>query len=383
MRAVFASGADLAAAAKWAAQAIPGRPSQPHLAAMAAEETPTGIRFTGTDSETVTASYDCPANVDPWDGPVMLPGAWFAAIAGRLPKNSPVVLEIRDGDDEVRLTCGRVEVKITTLPHDQLAGMPLPSGEYATVAADLLAAGVAATAGVALRDPGRPALCCVRLHVEGGTAELIATDLSRAAYVTFPAPGPGGDPLLIPATVLGGAVKAIPGEGEVTITAGDGQVGLTCGPRSLVLRIFGGKDMPSGVGLFRHPDENRGTIAVDAGELREAVARAAEVRYRPSDSVTLEFGPDGIGVRAASDGFGLQAVSDLVTGQWVGEPLGIYVNPGYLTDALAGLRQVRIGAAQTRPSLPPAIIVTGLDDGGWKEHHAVQPIQIPAAVKAA
>ena len=128
--------------------------------------------------------------------------------------------------DEARISSGRSQFSVRTLPVDDFPHLDEPSGNQVSVAADQLASGLKQVVLAASSDDARPILTGVLMTAEEGGLRLVATDSYRLAVRDLPdATVLGeGQKVLVPSRALGELVRVLGHAKEVNVRLGERDV---------------------------------------------------------------------------------------------------------------------------------------------------------------
>jgi DNA polymerase III subunit beta len=207
------------------------------------------------------------------------------------------------------------------------------------------------------RDDTLPMLTGIRIEIDGSTLTLAATDRFRLAVREFtwePGESAGGGEsgevaLLAPAKTLAEAAKTLTSSGsriELALARGDGLLGLAGGGRRSTTRLLDA-EFPRYRQLL--PKEHTSAAVLEIAPLVEAIKRVSLVAERGTQ-VRLEFADDTLRLTAGGDDEG--SAEEEISCRFVGEPLTIAFNPGYLLDGLSALGAEHAHLSFTTPSRP-------------------------------
>lgn len=374
---------EFADAVAWVARSLPSRPPVPVLGGvLLAADADAGLTVSGFDYE-VSAQVGVSAEIaDP--GRVLVSGRLLADITRSLP---PKPVDVTVDGTRVQIVCGSARFSLPTMPvqdYPQLPAMPASSG---ILPGDTFAEAVAQVTVAAGRDDTLPMLTGVRVEIDGSTVVLAATDRFRLAVREFqwqpeasgapdakgatrndpasndpaagPAPAGSGMAVLVPARTLAESGKTLSGAGDVQLAlgslstgAGDGLMGLSGAGRRTTTRLLDAQ-FPK----FRQllPAEHTAVAHVSVPTLIESIKRVSLMAERGAQ-VRLEFtgGPDGL-LRLSAGGDDEGKAEEELAAEFVGDPLTIAFNPGYLLDGLSVLRSDHVSMGFTTPSRPAVL----------------------------
>jgi DNA polymerase-3 subunit beta len=352
---------DFADAVAWVARNLPSRPTAPVLAGVLLTGTDEGLTISGFDYE-VSAEVHVPAEIAS-PGTVLVSGRLLSDITRALPAK-PVEVSV-DGT-RVELTCGSSRFSLPTMAVEDYPTLPALPEETGVVSTDLFSEAIGQVAVAAGKDDTLPMLTGIRVEISGEAVVLAATDRFRLAVreLTWSTAGAGTEAaVLVPAKTLAEAAKTGTNGTDVHLALGagaavgkEGLLGIRSDGKRSTTRLLDA-EFPK----FRQllPDEHTAMAVVGVAELTEAIKRVALVADRGAQ-VRMEFGDGSLRLSASADNVG-RAEEDLAV-DFVGEPLTIAFNPGYLTDGLGSLHSDKVLFGFTTPSRPAVLRPFGADD---------------------
>ena len=354
-----------AEAVAWAARTLPARPTDPVLAGVRITASGDGVQIAAFDGE-VSGQVDISAEVT-CAGTVLVSGRLLSEITRLLPAQ-PVDLACDSG--RLVLTCGSGRYLLPLMPADVYPELPCPPESTGVVPAEVFTEAVGQVAVAAGRDDMMTMLSGIRVEISGAKVVLVATDRFRLA-VREVQWTPGVSDLTtevsVPAKALAEAAKRLIPGSEVTLALGDGKdpspqriLGMHCEARRSTYRLLD-TDFPKYRKLL--PVEYSAMATLSVGDLTEAIKRVALVAVRGAQQVLLEFTSDGaLHLSAAGGDDGGQA-DEYLPVDFVGEPLTISFNSGYLTDGLTALHSEKVTFGFTSP-VRPAVLRAGAGTAG-------------------
>lgn len=321
------SGADLNAAAAWAARIAPGRPAVPVLGGLLVDATSDQVSINAFDYETAGTVIVDAMVTDP--GAFVVSARLLAAIAKATVKNPNVAVTVEG--DVARVRSGRSEWSLPTMAADEFPGLPElgePVGEV-DAAALRHALGRVLPARDASGDHATAALAGVKVDGDDAGLTLVATDRYRVAVAGLDWKPTGDAPVdaLVPADLLDAAGRAS-GSDTITVFCGDSTFGLATDTHRIIGRQLAAK-YPDLSRFMPTPGEHY--AVADVEDLARAVDEAM-VMLDKEPTIRLAFGADSVKVSAAGEGRSAEAVATVHA--LVGDPLEIWVNAGYLRTAL-------------------------------------------------
>ncbi len=354
---------DFADSVAWVARSLPSRPPVPVLGGVLLGADEQGLTVSGFDYE-VSAQVRVSAEVTT-TGQVLVSGKLLADITRALP-NKPVDVTL-DGT-RVLITCGSAKFSLPTMPVEDYPQLPTLPQRTGSVPVDLFSEAVGQVAVAAGKDDTLPMLTGIRVEIEGTDVVLAATDRFRLAVRKLewmPLAGETSAAVLVPAKTLSESAKTLGGNTlspvELALGSGasvgtDGMLGIVADGRRTTTRLLDA-EFPK----FRQllPAEHTAMATVEVAPLIEAIKRVALVAERGAQ-VRLEFDEDGLLLSAGGDDAG--RAEEALPADFLGEPLTIAFNPGYLIDGLSSLHSDRVSFGFTTPSRPAVLRPAGEDE---------------------
>lgn len=338
-----------------------------------------GLRVTAYDGEVRLAGYDYEASTTVTlpmavaeAGEILLPGRVFADILRSLPAG-PV--EIRTAGSKVEIVAESIDFGLPTLPLDDYPLLPDAPPTIGTVNAEAFGRAAARMSKVALREDTLPMLSGTLLEFGTDRVTLGATDRYRIALAEVPWHGSASDlptQTAVPARMLSDTVKGLDSKAELTIglrAEEETLFGLADEERSTTMRVLDGKYPALRSKL---PEQFRGTVTVDAEELRAALRRLCIVADHFA-AVVLTIGPDELVVAAAGDvdTRGRQRLPCRLDG----EGTTTAFNAGYLLDGLDALDTANARLAFDE-GIRPALLTGDEDEPAFR--YVVLPRRLPS-----
>lgn len=347
-RAITVNRAALAQAVTFAAQAIPGRPSNPQQATLALrpEVGPSGDKVLWV----VGGNYDTQLEAEvpaAWgdDAPIVVPGR---LVAEWLKSERGDVVEIAPEGGSVVLK-GRRTLTVPAAQVDAHERMHRDPNGTRTVAVDLdrdlLLDGLKRVGGTVSHDEMQPAFIGVHMTAAEDGLALVTTDRYKMSRVDVG----------VPAGVVDAEFEALPTHRELVSL-----LGQMPGPTVSLVReggvlwVFSGNtsariavieaEYPQIGHIFQM--ERPASTIIDAAALRAELQAAGQLIRLSTTSrtakVRLTSGEDGLDVQVVDDSLG----STGVPVPYEGDPLDVDVDPAHLLgalDAVGPVEQVTIG----------------------------------------
>ncbi len=351
---------DFADSVAWVARSLPSRPPVPVLGGVLLAAGGDGLTISGFDYE-VSAQMRIAAEVAD-DGDVLVSGKLLADITRSLP-SKPVDVHV-DGT-RVFITCGSAKFSLPTMPVEDYPQLPELPQHTGSLPVDVFAEAVGQVAVAAGKDDTLPMLTGIRVEIDGTKVVLAATDRFRLAVRHLewePTKADIAAAVLIPAKTLSESAKTLtsPSDKPVELSLGsgsavgsDGLLGIVSDGRRTTTRLLDA-EFPK----FRQllPKEHTSVATLEVAPLVDAIKRVALVAERGAQ-VRLEFSDDGLLLSAGGDDAG--RAEEALDAEFLGEPLTIAFNPGYLTEGLASLHTDRVSFGFTTSSRPAVLRPAG------------------------
>lgn len=250
---------------------------------------------------------------------------------------------------------------MTLEDYPALPSVPAATG---TIDPQLFTEAIGQVAVAAGRDETLPMLTGIRMETEGNMVTMAATDRFRLAVRTFEwnQIPEGNAELLIPAKTLADTARSLDaGSSEpVTLAFGDGSdgravgadglLGILADPRRTTTRLLDA-EFPKFRPLL--PKQHSSLASVRIDPLREAIRRVSLVADRGAQ-IRMDFSEGQVVLSAHGDEAG--RAEEVLECAFVGEPLLIAFNPGYLSDGLSAIHTDRVVMGFTQPSRPAVLI---------------------------
>ncbi|MFD8880316.1 DNA polymerase III subunit beta [Corynebacterium xerosis] len=350
---------DLADAVAWVARSLPTRPTQPILRGMVFVAGDEGLEIAGYDYE-VSTQIRIAAEISE-TGRFAVNGKLVSDIVSKLP-NKPIDMHY-DGT-KVLVTCGKSRFELPAMTLEDYPALPSVPAATGTIDPQLFTEAIGQVAVAAGRDETLPMLTGIRMETEGNMVTMAATDRFRLAVRTFEwnQIPEGNAELLIPAKTLADTARSLDaGSSEpVTLAFGDGSdgravgadglLGILADPRRTTTRLLDA-EFPKFRPLL--PKQHSSLASVRIDPLREAIRRVSLVADRGAQ-IRMDFSEGQVVLSAHGDEAG--RAEEVLECAFVGEPLLIAFNPGYLSDGLSAIHTDRVVMGFTQPSRPAVLI---------------------------
>lgn len=343
----------LADSARQAFRRLPNNPLNPVLAGLLIEADTEQTSLSGFDLETGTRAALHADLLEP--GEVLVSGRLLADVTAALPAG-PV--DVVADEREVTITAPGTTFTLPTMNRGDYPALPVPPGVAGSIDGDLFAEKVAHAATVAMSPKeavgSRVHFGGVHVATDGPVFTVEASDGYRIARHTLdwqPDTEAAGE-LLIPAADFATTVKQTAG-GKVQLgfpSADGGVASIASDTLTVTSRTIASEYAD----LDRHfpaVEAATGSVVFDAGELAEAIKRAALVNDGEGKSIQVAFDGGHATVRGGHGGPSGSSRVDCRSEDLDG--FSIAYNPGYLASLLAPIDgQVRLWfTTPTKPAL--------------------------------
>lgn len=303
------------------------------------------------------------------DGAITVPSKKLIEIVRALPDAGEVTVKLSAG--KVAITCGKGRYTLATLPATEFPeAMKVEGAQAIRVEAKVLRRVMDRVSVAMAKGDVRTYLNGMLLKATGAKLECVASDGHRLAVgeVDLPQRVSADYSAIVPRKGIAEIISLLPQDDtEVTIEAGTGQVRVAVGDTTLTTRLVSGA-FPDFERVI--PTGFAGSLSVSAGELREAVRRAALLAEAKYNTLRLSFTQDGIRLHTKAEGQG--SANEDVAAETTVPTMEFGINHHYLADALDGFvgDTARISVRDASTSL----LVTGAGDTSIR--HVVMPMRI-------
>lgn len=282
------------------------------------------------------------------DGVAVVPAKLLADITRAL---QPGAVTVEVVDDEARITSGRSQFAVRTIPAQEFPQLPEPAERSVSLDATALADALRQVVSAASNDESRPILTGVLLAAEGDGLRLVATDSYRLAVRDLPGTSvlEEGQQVLVPSNALKELSRLLTGAEAVTLRLGERDVAFEVGDVRVTSRLIEG-DFPNYRGLIPASQPNQLRVGREA--LLEALRRV-RLLAREATPVRLVMSDESLELLAITQDVG-QAREEL-DAKYAGNELTVAFNPEYL---IAGI-EVTPGdeiTLETIDALKPALV---------------------------
>lgn len=282
------------------------------------------------------------------DGTAVVPASLGAEIMRSLDSGQ---VQIEVNEEGFRVSSGRSDFSLKTLPADEFPNLEEPGGESVTLEVENFAAALEQVVKAASIDDSRPILTGVLLAAESEGLRLVATDSYRMAVRDLPGTEILGrdQTVLIPSRALDVVHRLLGNAEHLSIQLGERDAGFAVNDVRIITRLIEG-EFPNYRGLI--PDSHPNSLIVNREALLFAVQRVS-LLAKDATPVRLVMTGDGLELIAISQDVG--QAHESVDATYTGDDLTVAFNPEYLLDGLTVSPgdEVRL---DTMDALKPAIL---------------------------
>ena len=274
----------------------------------------------------------------------------------RLLPDPSVVLEHRQEEGMVLLTCGSAQYRLHTFSVDDFPRLPDVGGETFTVARDTFLETVARVSRASSRDESRPVLTGILVRFDGGRLVMAATDSYRLAVKETPVAGTLPElEAIIPARALQELVRVGAGADEIQLGMLENHVVFGTDGAWLTTRRIDGQ-FPNYRQLL--PEQFEHELELPREELLDVVRRVSLMAQRNSP-LRLRFAEGELTVSAQTQDVG--EARESIPAAFAADAMEIGFNAEFLRD---GLESVVTDAVRLKLISPlrPAVLEGEGDD---------------------
>jgi len=329
-----------------AQRATSSRATLPVLSGLRLALTGDELRLTGSDLDLTITTEVKVSGED--DGVAVLPAKIAVDVVRSL---EPGAVEVATDGDAARISGGRSNFRLHSIPADEFPNLVEPTGEKVVIPAAALADGLRQVVRSASRDESRPILTGVLLAAEGQGLRMVSTDSYRLSVRDLPGTTAlrEDQTVLVPSKALDELSRVLHGDEEVTLVLGERDASFQVGSFHLTTRLIEG-EFPNYRGLIPTSPSNR--LVIDRQALLEAVRRV-RLMARENSPVRLAMSPGSLELRAVTLDVG--EATEQLDASYEGEELTVAFNPEYLVDGLEVTPGDEI-SLETLDALKPALI---------------------------
>jgi len=345
------SQADLNAALRTIARAIPTRATHPILTGVLLTASDGSLQLTGYDLDlgietTITAATDTP-------GSTVVPYRLLSDIVSRLDGADAITLAV-DGA-RVTLTAAAGSYSLSVATADDYPDLPVVT-TTANALVDLTAA-LGAVLPACSTDAAKQLLTGVHITADGTTLRLEATDGHRLCIRTMRSDLP-----VIDCTIPSRTLQLVRQPVAIAIDKAHASLTLPDGTR-IISRILDGT-YPNAAALV--PSSFKASLAADRSQLLHALERVAVIADQHNSVVKLEASSKAIKVSAeAETNSGVESIAA------TGKLPTLAANVHYLIDGLKAFDDDTITINANEPTTP--LVMAGADAS---QTYLVMPVQV-------
>ena len=264
-------------------------------------------------------------------------------------------IDVEVSGDEAKISGGRSQFAVRTLPVDDFPSIADPTGDQVSVATVDLTAGLKQVVRAASGDDARPILTGVLMSAEDGGLRLVATDSYRLAVRDLPDATvlSEGQKVLVPSRALDELTRVLGDSDEVTVCLGEREVSFDVviedGSVQVTTRLIEG-EFPNYRQLIPSSYPNQLTIGREP--LLEAVRRV-KLMARDTTPLRITQKSDCVELMAVTQDVG-QAHEE-VDAHYNGDELTVAFNPDYLIQGLEAAPGDEV-VLETLDALKPAVL---------------------------
>jgi len=320
----------------------------PVLSGVRVEVQGNDMRLTGSDLDLTIQVTTTVAGAG--DGVTVVPSRLASDIVRAL---EPGAVDVEVDDDEARISSGRSQFALRTLPADDFPRLVDPPEQAVTLDAKDFADALRQVVRAASSDDARPILTGVLMAAEETGLRLVATDSYRLAVRDLPGTTvlSEGQKVLVPSKALGELARVL-GSGDahsVTLRLGERDATFEVGTVRLTTRLIEG-EFPNYRQLIPSSYPNRLTVGREP--LLDAVRRV-KLMAREATPLRIVMRPDGLELLAVTQDVG-QAHEEL-DAKYEGAELTVAFNPEFLIDGIEATTGDEV-SLETTDALKPATV---------------------------
>lgn len=304
-----------------AGRAVTPRASLPVLSGLRLTLEGDQLSVTGSDLE-LTISVRAAVSGS-GDGVAVVPAKLLSDITRALP---PGAVTVEIVDDEARISSGRSQFAVRTIPAQTYPQLPEPAERSVALDAAALSDALRQVVSAASNDENRAVLTGVLVAAEGDGLRLVATDSYRLAVCDLPGASAldEGQQVVVPSTALKELARILSSAETVTLRLGERDVSFDVGDVRVTSRLIDG-EFPNYRGLI--PASQPNTLRVGRDALLEALRRV-RLLAREAAPVRLVMSGDTLELVAITQDVG--RAREEIDAHYTGAELTVAFNPDYL-----------------------------------------------------
>ena len=275
----------------------------------------------------------------------------------------------------VEIVCDRKRYKMVGMSKENFPALPVFPHALAKIPAKVLAAMIAKTVFAISLEESRYTLNGALLLLKPELLVMVATDGHRLALVETEQKLEGLNNevrVLVPKKAmveLQRLAAEAADEDTIEFARDDSHLFFRLGGRLLISRMLTGQ-FPNYEAVL--PRDNTKTIALDRGELNDALRRVSQLADQRSHAVKFAVAKEGVEISASSPEYG--EAKETIEKEYKGEPLSIGFNAQYLLDFLAaapeGPISIELKDEQSAGQMRP------LADEAFRYRYVIMPMRI-------
>lgn len=311
------------------------------------------LSVTGSDLELTITSWIEVAGAS--DGVAVLPAKLAADIVRHF---EPGAIEIDATGERPRVSGGRSEFFLNSMPADEYPSRPEPVGESVTLAAGDLSEGLRQVVKAASSDDSRPVLTGVLMAAEDDGLRLVSTDSYRLAVRDLPGAAVlrAGQQVLVPSRALNEVARVLDDDDSVSLVLSENDVTFELGDLHISTQLIQG-DFPDYRKLI--PSARPQPLVVNRQAFMDALRRV-KLMAAEHTPVRLTMAPDSLVLRTVNTDLG-EAVEEL-DAKYDGEELPVAFNPEYLLHGLEVTPGDEVSLESTDASKPAMLRAVDSDE---------------------
>jgi DNA polymerase-3 subunit beta len=324
----------------------------------------TELHLAATDMElSLRSSLDAQVG---GEGAVVVPGRLLLELARLLPE-SEVVIEHRESEGLVHITCGPTSYRLHTYSAEDFPRLPdVAAAQVHAVDREALLETATRVSRSASRDESRPVLTGILVRFERGKLVMAATDSYRLSVKETPFESAGPElEAIIPARALAELGRIAQSGSELELAVHENQVVFGADGVWLTTRRIDGQ-FPNYKQLI--PEAFEHELTLPRAELLDVVRRTSVMAQRNSP-LRLRFDEGELTVSAQTQEIG--EASESLPVAYTGEPLEIGFNAEFLRDGIESVAADELQLKLISPLRPGLIQAEG--DEFW---YLIMPIRL-------
>lgn len=346
------------------------RSTRPILSNALLESNEDGVAVYATDLEVGLSSH-FKAEVGR-SGSITAPAKKLADIVRLLPEDSDVSIEVME-NHFLKITCGKIEYKLSGTPKEDFPTIPKPSEEDGIeIPAGLLKTMIAQTIYSITTEETRYALNGAQLAFSPGVIRMVTTDAHRLAFVQHPFESYSGNDLeiLVPRKTVSELRTLIDDRlDSVHFSHTDNHLFFKIGQRILDSRTLEGQ-FPSYEKVL--PSDNDKFVVINKSLFAQAIDRVALLSHETSKAIRLALSPGNMLISSSHPEVG--EAKEEIEVDYDGTELNIGFNSKYLSDFLATVTGEEV-VLELKDEAAAGLVRPAADDQGSYKY-VIMPMRI-------